>query len=79
MRVYILRFGTPGPLTRAFDWVLESPDVASCMIESDHGRIRFLAPAGVADRLVERIYNDGGLVWCSRHDIVTEEAEAATG
>jgi len=70
MRVYVLHFDQIGTLTRAFDRVLESPDVDSCMIEADHGRLRFLAPLPVADQLVETIYQHGGLIWCSRHDFV---------
>jgi hypothetical protein len=68
MRVYVLHFEETGTLTRAFDRVLAAPDVESCMIEADHGRLRFLAPPHVADHLVESIYQDGGLLWCSRHD-----------
>lgn len=79
MRVYILNFGTIGSLTRAFDRVLECPDVGSCMIEADQSRLRFLAPAKVADSLVEHIYQDGGLLWCSRHDLVPGEPTPAAG
>lgn len=69
MRVYVLHLAGPIALDRAFDLVLESPDAASCMIEPQLERIRFLAPVEAADALVERIYQDGGLVWCSRHDV----------
>ena len=41
------------------------------MVESTEARIRFLAPAAAADALVEDIYLEGGLVWCSRHDVAT--------
>jgi hypothetical protein len=78
MRVYILHFEAMGALTHAFDRVLECPDVTSCMIEAEQGRLRFLAPVGVADAVVERIYQEGGLTWCSRHD-VAESGEAAAG
>ena len=78
MRVYILRFRSEPLLLAAFDRVLESPHVASCMVESSAGRIRFLAPAGAADALVEVIYLDGGLVWCSRHDLENEPERALT-
>ena len=77
MRVYILQFEVIGALTRAFDQVLECPDVTSCMIEAEQGRLRFLAPVGAADSLVERIYQEGGLTWCSRHDVVAETGEIA--
>ena len=69
MRVYILRFQSESRLHGAFDRVLGSPYVASCMVESAEARIRFLAPAPAADALVEQIYLEGGLVWCSRHDV----------
>lgn len=79
MRVYVLRFSSPGPLRRAFDRVIEAERVASCTIEPEEGRIRLVAPARAAELLVERIYQDGGLVWCSRHDVVVrrELAELA--
>ncbi len=70
MRVYVLHFENMGRLTRAFDWVLEDADVESSMIEPEGLRLRFLGPRALTDRLVERIYQDGGLVWCSRHDVV---------
>ncbi|MEM7410062.1 MAG: hypothetical protein AAF430_07510 [Myxococcota bacterium] len=68
MRVYVLTFGSRSDLSRAFDRVLEDPQVASCMIEPEHRRLRFLGPLRLTERLVERIYQDGGLAWCSRHD-----------
>jgi len=81
MRVYVLHLDGPSALARAFDHVLESPEAASCMIEPKLERIRFLAAAGAADALVERIYLDGGLLWCSRYDTTeqpsTEEVEVS--
>ncbi|HXK26124.1 MAG TPA: hypothetical protein VMS55_25890 [Myxococcota bacterium] len=71
MRVYILRFQSDARLQGAFDRVIASPHVASCMVESAEARIRFLAPAAAADALVHEIYLEGGLVWCSRHDVAT--------
>ena len=67
MRVYILSFDSRPTLTRAFDAVLASPDVSSCMIEAERERIRFTAPVAAAEKLVERIYLHGGMRWCSRH------------
>ena len=78
MRVYVIHLDGASALARAFDLVLESPDAASCMIEPELDRVRFLAPAGAADALVERIYLQGGLLWCSRHDTIeptTEEVD----
>jgi hypothetical protein len=69
MRVYVLILRSASALTRAFDRVMESRDVVSCLIEPLTGRIRFLAPATAADALVEQIYAEGGLEWCSRHDV----------
>jgi len=69
MRVYILILRGAPALTRAFDRVMESRHVASCLIEPETGRIRFLAPRKAADALVERIYEEGGLTWCSQHDV----------
>ena len=67
MRIYILRLDSRSLLTRAFDTVLAAPDVESCMIEAQERRLRFLAPVKAAEELVERIYLDGGLRWCTRH------------
>ena len=75
MRVYVLRFDDLGGLTRAFDLVLEASHVDSCMIEPEGQRLRFLCPPAQADALVERIYQDGRLAWCSRHDL--READVA--
>lgn len=69
MRVYLLILRGAPALTRAFDRVMDSRHVASCQIEPESGRIRFLAPARAADALVEAIYQDGGLTWCSQHDV----------
>ena len=65
--VYILYFGNSGDLTRAFGRILASPDVDSCVIEAEEERVRFFAPPAPAEKLIERIYQDGGLTWCSRH------------
>jgi hypothetical protein len=48
---------------------MESEHVVDCCVEAELGRIRFLAPPRRADALVDRIYLEGGLVWCSRHDL----------
>ena len=69
MRVYVLMLRGAPALTRAFDRVMESQHVASCLIEPESGRIRFLAPPRAADALVEQIYDEGGLTWCSRYDV----------
>ena len=65
--LYILHFGNHGDLSRAFDRVLASPDVDSCVVESESSRLRFFGAEAPAEKLVELIYQEGGLVWCSRH------------
>jgi hypothetical protein len=77
MRVYVLVLRGAPALTRAFDRVMESRHVASCLIEPESGRIRFLAPPKAADALVEEIYAEGGLTWCSQHDVSLQGDGAA--
>jgi hypothetical protein len=70
--VYVLRFEAVGALTRAFDRVVEAPEVASCSLELHQRQLRLLAPPAVAERIVERLYLEGGLAWCSRHAFESE-------
>lgn len=65
--VYHLEFDEPDRLQAAFVRVSEHWEVASCMVEPEERRIRFLAPPVTAQALVEQIYADGGLRWCSSH------------
>jgi len=65
--VYVLRFADVARLTRAFDRVIDAPEVASCALELEQRQVRLLAPPAVAERIVERLYLEGGLAWCSRH------------
>ena len=75
MKLFILHFDTHGDLTRAFDKILESVDVISCVIESEDRGIRFHAPEAPAEKLIERIYMDGGLTWCARVPLVGHDAD----
>ena len=68
-RVYVLQFDSPGSVSRAFEHLMASSRIDGCLVEPERGRLRFLAPRRLADRLVERIYLEGGLTWCSRHDL----------
>jgi hypothetical protein len=72
LRVYELRFAEPATLERAFDRVNGHPQVASCSFELAPRRIRLLAPLAVGEALVERLYLEGGLSWCSRHALESE-------
>jgi hypothetical protein len=74
LRVYVLRFADVGPLTRAFDRIADAPEVASCSLELAQRQVRLLAPPAVAEPLVERLYLEGGLAWCSRHAFEFEPA-----
>jgi hypothetical protein len=67
LRVYVLHFVESAALSRAFDRVSDNPDVASCSFELAERRIRLLARPAVGEPLVERLYLEGGLAWCSRH------------
>ena len=69
MRLCVLRFENAQDLTRAFDRVLACPDVDSCVVEWEDSRILFQAPEQGAAALAERVYLDGGLLWCSHHDL----------
>jgi len=67
-RIYDLRLSDPACLTRAVARILDSEEVASCAVEPDMRRVRFIARRRSADALVHGIYAEGGLTWCTRHD-----------
>ncbi len=69
MRVYILKLRGERNIERAFDVISNARNVSSCTFEPGPGRVRFVAPPREADALAQRIYLDGGLIWCSRHDV----------
>lgn len=69
MHVYVMHLRSQVHLERAFQRVLDATRVASCTVEPDLLRVRFVAPTSAADPLVEEIYRERGLVWCSRHPL----------
>ena len=69
MRVYVLRLEGARNLAWAFEVISNAREVASCTFEPRLHQVRFIAPHCEADALAERIYLDGGLLWCSRHDL----------
>ncbi len=78
MRVYILRLEKARNLQWAFKVIAETAYVTSSTFEAQLCQVRFVAPRRQADALVERIYLDGGLVWCSRHDLnLTQASDCA--
>ena len=72
MRVYVLRFRNAGSVSRAFERLMSSSRVSTCEIEPGLGRVRFLAPEKHAAALLERIYLDGDLTWCSSHSLADQ-------
>ena len=80
MRVYVLRFEKVRNLQWAFGVISRAECVASSTFEEQLCQAQFVAPRREADALVERIYLDGGLVWCSRHDLkLTHASDCAEG
>ncbi len=71
MRVVVLRLAGPALLASAVSLLMESEYVEDCCVDAELGRVRFLAPPRRAEALVGRIYLDGGLLWCSRHDVAS--------
>ena len=69
MRVYVLRLEGERNIERAFDVISNARNVLSSIFEPGLRQVRFVAPPHEADALAERIYLDGGLIWCSRHDV----------
>ncbi len=69
MRVYVLRLEGERNIERAFDVISNARNVSSSIFEPGLRQVRFVAPPREADALAERIYLDGGLIWCSRHDV----------
>ncbi len=69
MRVYVLRLEGERNIERAFDVISNARNVSSSIFEPGLSQVRFVAPPREADALAERIYLDGGLIWCSRHDV----------
>ena len=78
-RIYDLRLATSGSLASAVARILDSEEVASCAVEPDRRRVRFIARCRPADTLVHGIYAEGGLTWCSRHDWQPLRAEGVAG
>ena len=66
-RVFEIRLVSLPATERAFRLLSGAGRVASVSVEPHARRIRFLAPEGVARALVERIYLDGDLAFCTGH------------
>ncbi len=66
-RVFELRLVSRPATERAFRILSGEGRVASLSVEPRSRRIRFLAPEPVARLLIERIYLDGDLAFCTGH------------
>jgi hypothetical protein len=78
VRVYVLRLERARNLQWAFNVIAKADYVVSSTFEAQPCQVRFVAPRRQADALVKRIYLDGGLVWCSRHDLnLTQASDCA--
>ena len=44
MRVYVLHLKGPAAVSRAFERLMASSRIGSCLVEPEHNRVRFLAP-----------------------------------
>jgi len=67
LQVHVLRFSDTQAMRRAFGDLNDNPDVESCVVEPEVCQIRIMAEPKVSDAVIQRLYEDGGLVWCSRH------------
>ena len=67
--MFDLYFESQAALQRAFARVGAQSSVSSCALESGRLRLQYVAPRDDAMALVERIYLDGGLRWCSNHEL----------
>lgn len=64
--LHTLEFTSKEHLSRAFEELLSSEHLEDSLVEGDLIRLRFVAMPGHAEELLERIYQQGGLRWCSR-------------
>lgn len=69
MQVFDLQFTDQPHLLDGFRRAQEREAVDSCTLEIDQLRMRLLAPRAEAEELAHRIYLDGGLRWCSGHEL----------
>ena len=75
LECYDLRFVDSQALHRAYARLSERSRIASTILDPASLRLRFLAEREDGDSLVEHIYLDGGLIWCSRHTEVASRPD----
>jgi hypothetical protein len=77
VQVFDLRFTSRDSLLDGFRRAQDRSAVDSCTLEIEDLRMRFVAPRCEAEELAHRIYLDGGLCWCSGHEL--REVEPGCG
>ena len=76
VRCAVPEYASPRPYWAA-DSFKKPGEVIAYVVESEPLRLRFRVPALHGERLTERIYAQGGLLWCSRHGLdVSAERDA---
>ena len=75
MRLFDLRFSNRARLLAGFRAAQARETVESCTLDIGRLRMCFMAPREPAEALIGRIYLDGGLRWCSRHELVPPKAD----
>ncbi len=75
MKVFELRFTDTTAMQTAFQRTQDRSVIDSCTLDPEELRMRFVAPDDDADELAHRIYLDGGLRWCSGHELAPAKEE----
>ena len=79
MRVYFMRFDSDQAANRAFGLLMDAASVESSLVGPGPREIRILAKQSDAELLIQRIYLQGGLSWCSAHTPRSTAARPASG
>ena len=75
MRLFDLRFKNRARLLAGFRIAQARESLDSCSLDVGRLRMCFVAPGERAEALVRQIYLDGGLRWCSRHELAPPKAD----
>lgn len=75
MRLFDLRFKNRATLLAGFRTAQGRESLESCTLDIGPLRMCFVAPGERAEALVRQIYLDGGLRWCSRHELGPSKAD----
>ena len=75
MRLFDLRFTNRARLLAGFRTAQGRESVDSCSLDIGRLRMSFVAPRQRAEALIQQIYLDGGLRWCSRHELAPPKTD----